>query len=809
MIKSITTLLFLVPICLFAQSIPITFRVNMSYQIEQGNFNPNTSSLDIAGTFNEWNGAQSKLTDADGDEIYEITINGFTEGETIEFKFRRNGNWDGTEEFPGGGANRSYTVKASDNEPLFWYNDEVSPDGAPIANFSTADNRVYEEALVYFNNTSAGEISSYEWRFEGGFPSTSSDKHPVVRYRYPGTYDVSLVVKGNGETNQILLEDYVQVEQRDFSEVEWWNESVFYEIFVRSFYDSDGDGIGDFNGITEKLDYLNDGDPETTDDLGITGIWLMPIHESPSYHGYDVIDYRSINPDYGTMEDFERFLEAAHDRGIRVIIDYVVNHTSTQHPWFESAVSSTTSNKRDYYNWRNSKPSYNGPWGQEVWHQSETGFYYGVFWGGMPDLNYRNEEVTEEIFEIADFWLEDIGVDGFRLDAVKYLVEEGDKLEDTEATFEFFRDFNDHYTATEPSAFTVGEAWTSTDKIRPYVEDEGIDFCFDFDLGYRMIDALNTGDARSTMEQMQRVYNVYPHLQFGTFLSNHDQDRVMSTFSGDENKMKTAASLYLTAPGVPFIYYGEEIGMRGTKPDEFIRRPMQWNAERSAGFTTGVPWLSPESFYTIYNVEAEAAEEGSMLNRYKKLVQMRNAEPTLQTGTFQTLPNSSNRVVSFVRQMGTESIVVLANVSNQNVSDLAIDFELSQIFSKTYEAENLLTGEVDVLTITDSDQLENITLAAYETRIYKLSEATNTARVANEAAWTVFPNPNNGSFTISLPESRQQIVDYQLFDLQGRLLFAGQIERSASAVQLDVSHLAKGVYLLQLGELGTQKVVVE
>ncbi|MEM6699820.1 MAG: alpha-amylase family glycosyl hydrolase, partial [Bacteroidota bacterium] len=607
----LTTLFIILGFTLNAQNVAIRFQVDMSYQIELGRFNSG-NTLDIAGTFNGWNGAQSILADTDDDDIYEITIDGFSVGETIEFKFRRNAGWDGTEEFPGGGSNRSYTVKEGENEPVYWYNDEVNPNSAPIANFNARDQRIYSESIIHFNNTSAGQISSYEWKFEGGFPATSSEQNPVIRYPWTGTYDVSLVVKGNGESSEIKLEDYITVEARDEEEIEWWNHAVFYEIFVRSFYDSDGDGIGDFNGIIEKLDYLNDGDPNTDDDLGITGIWLMPIHESPSYHGYDVIDYKSINPDYGTMDDFRRFLQAAHDRGIRVIIDYVVNHTSTQHPWYQNAVSGSNADKRNFYRWTGTKPSYNGPWGQEVWHNSPSGFYYGLFWGGMPDLNYETPAVKEEIFEIADFWLEDIGIDGFRLDAVKYIVEEGNQLEDTEATFEFFRDFRDHYKATSPSSFTVGEAWTSTDKVRKYVEEDGIDFCFDFDLAYTMQDALNTGNASRTMEQLQRVYNIYPDMQYGTFLSNHDQNRVMSSFNGDERKMKTAAAIYLTTPGVPFIYYGEEIGMRGEKPDEFLRRPMQWSDERSAGFTTGVPWITPDGFYTVYNVAEEADNPASL-----------------------------------------------------------------------------------------------------------------------------------------------------------------------------------------------------
>jgi len=175
----------------------------------------------------------------------------------------------------------------------------------------------------------------------------------------------------------------------------WWNDAVFYEIFVRSFNDSNGDGIGDFNGITEKLDYLNDGDPNTTADLGVTGIWLMPIFPSPSYHGYDVTDFYGVNPQYGTMEDFKKLLAEAHKRGIRIIIDMALNHTSDQHPWFKEAKKDVNSKYRDWYIWSETDPNYKGPWNERVWHPSTTGFYYGIFEAFMPDLNYNNPKTPK------------------------------------------------------------------------------------------------------------------------------------------------------------------------------------------------------------------------------------------------------------------------------------------------------------------------------------------------------------------------------------------------------------------------------
>ncbi len=224
----------------------------------------------------------------------------------------------------------------------------------------------------------------------------------------------------------------------------WWNDTVFYQVFVRSFYDTDGDGIGDLQGLIAKLDYLNDGDPTTDADLGVTGLWLMPVTESPSYHGYDVTDYRTIEPDYGTNADFDQLVAEAHNRGIVVIIDLVMNDTSNQIEWFTDAVSGSSAPYRDWYRWSPTHPGYTGPWGQPVWHNSASGYYYGVFWSGMPDLNYEEPAVKTEMWDIARFWLQDMVVDGFRLDAVKYIIEEGSSLENTASTFAFWRELEQH-----------------------------------------------------------------------------------------------------------------------------------------------------------------------------------------------------------------------------------------------------------------------------------------------------------------------------------------------------------------------------
>ena len=219
----------------------------------------------------------------------------------------------------------------------------------------------------------------------------------------------------------------------------WWNDRVFYEIFVRSFRDSDGYGIGDLQGVIDRLDYLNDGNAATTDDLGLTGFWLMPPAEAHSYHGYDVTNYYAVEQDYGTIEDMKRLINAAHERGIAVIVDMVMNHSSSRHPWI---VASRLGEQpyTDWYIWSDERPGYVGLWGAVAWHPAGGRYYYGVFWAGMPDFNYMNSDMTQEMYDIATFWLQDIGVDGFRLDAIKHIIEVGERQENTSETRQWLSD---------------------------------------------------------------------------------------------------------------------------------------------------------------------------------------------------------------------------------------------------------------------------------------------------------------------------------------------------------------------------------
>jgi alpha-amylase len=451
-------------------------------------------------------------------------------------------------------------------------------------------------------------------------------------------------------------------------EMPWWNDTIFYEVFVRSFQDSDGDGKGDISGLIERLDYLNDGDPATMDDLGVTGLWLMPIMESPSYHGYDVVDYLMVDSEYGTEEDFKRLIDASHDRGIRVIVDLVLNHTSNQHPWFQEA-RDPDSDLRDWYIWSEDNPGYRGPWGEQVWHASGSDYYYGVFWEGMPDLNYENPEVTNSMLEAARFWLEDMGADGFRLDAIKHLVEDGSSQENTSETHNWLSGFYTFYKDVNPDAFAVGEAWTLTEEVLNYTGDE-VDVAFQFDLARAILSASRDGLGSIYMSEMAEVVDSYPPGQFATFITNHDQNRIMSQLDGDTGAAKVAASLLLTSPGVPFIYYGEEIGMTGMKPDENIRRPMQWSGDNlRVDFTDGSPWRRPAKDYEERNVSLQSNDPDSLLSHYRSLIQLRTVSQALRVGEWTPVDTGNDELVAFLRHTEDEAILVLVNTTRQPVKE--------------------------------------------------------------------------------------------------------------------------------------------
>ena len=461
----------------------------------------------------------------------------------------------------------------------------------------------------------------------------------------------------------------------------WWNDAVFYEIFVRSFRDSDGDGIGDFNGITEKLDYL--------EALGIKGLWLMPINPSPSYHGYDVTDYYAVNSDYGTMDDFKRLLEEAHKRDIKVIIDFVMNHTSSKHPWFLSALT-PGSEYHDWYKWSETDPGTLGPWGAKAWHRASNGqYYYAIFWDQMPDLNYDNPAVREEIKKVTSFWLKDIGIDGFRLDAVRYMAED-DQLADSKANHAFLEEWGQYYRSINPQAFTVGEAWTDNANVKKYINtNKELASAFNFDLSAAML-KLNEGNTTSLRFILQTTIRDFPEQDNANFITNHDMPRVMNQLGTDkEQRAKIAAGILLTAPGIPFIYYGEEIGMSGTKPDELIRTPMQWDNTQGAGFTDGKPWEAINADFLLVNVAKQTGDSTSLLEHYRDLIQLRNEHSALRIGKTYVTDSKSNKIISYLRAGKDETLLVIINIDDAPVSGYDLELPLGPL-SGQYDAASLL-----------------------------------------------------------------------------------------------------------------------
>ena len=441
---------------------------------------------------------------------------------------------------------------------------------------------------------------------------------------------------------------------------DWWQDAIFYEIFVRSFYDSDNDGIGDFNGITAKLDYL--------EDLGVNAIWLMPIHPSPSYHGYDVINYYAVNHEYGTMDDFKNLLDEAHRRDIRIIIDLVLNHTSSQHPFFIDANNHPQSPYRDWYIWEDNYPG----WGGNLWHETNHGYYYALFWGGMPDLNYRNPDVTAQMEQVVRYWTDEIGVDGFRLDAIKHLIEEGEITENTVATHEWLEDFYRRYKSENPETYVVGEVYGAGGYIaRTYTGDE-LDHVFNFELASGFVNSANGGSSTGINSAYHFTLEHMPDGNYATFLTNHDQNRAMSTFYGNLGKAKVAASMLLTAPGTPFIYYSEEIGMLGQKPDEDIRLPMRWSGAENYGFSGSQPWRTGEAGDEGVDVEEQRDDPDSLLSHYRRLIALRSKYPALRTGKTQILNMGTTALFAALRTEGNEGILVVINLTDEAVQEYVL-----------------------------------------------------------------------------------------------------------------------------------------
>lgn len=482
---------------------------------------------------------------------------------------------------------------------------------------------------------------------------------------------------------------FAQASER--TDTPWWRGALFYELFVRSFFDSNGDGIGDFQGVITKLDHLRRAPKGRDDSLGIDAIWLMPIMASPSYHGYDVIDYELVNPEYGSNDDFVQLVSHLHERNMRVIIDFPVNHTSSEHSWFIEAASNPDSPFRDWYIFRNDNPGYLGPWGQQVWHKNPYGndFYYGIFDSSMPDLNYHNTEVNTEIRRIAQFWLDEMGVDGFRMDAVKHMIELDQIQESTPDTIEWIREFQQFVLSVKPDAFTVGEVMgAGTDSLQPYYPDTLTTY-FHFQMAQQIIGSANFGTKNRLTPVISHAQASIPDHRWATFLTNHDEPRAATVLKQNADKLKVAAMLLMTLPGTPFIYYGEEIGMPGNKPDPNIRTPMHWSSDTWAGFSTVAPYTNLQPDWESLNVEVQLADPESLLNVYRAWGQIRSNLPSLRTGEYVPLDTQARGLLAFLRVTEDETAIVTINLGGNPAPP-----ELIQVELESGNTRSAITGEL-------------------------------------------------------------------------------------------------------------------
>lgn len=486
-------------------------------------------------------------------------------------------------------------------------------------------------------------------------------------------------------------------------DTEWFHNAVVYQIYPRSFKDTSGNGVGDLEGIINKLDYLNDG---TENSLGVNAIWLSPIYPSPmADYGYDVCDYRDVDPLYGNLETFDRLIEEAHARGIRVILDYVPNHTSDQHPAFKESRSSRDNPKRNWYIWRDPAPDGGPPnnwisrFGGSAWEYDETTgqYYFHQYLPSQPDLNWRNPEVQKELTDVMRFWL-DRGVDGFRVDVINRLIEDGD-MEDEPVNPNYQPGRDNPYNAllhtetrNQPETlqlintfcsvlkdygakYLIGEARLRIDEIVEFygacANGRMIPFNFNF-----MHMPWNAESYRSFVEEFEEKLggSYWPNYVLG----NHDQPRVASRIGQDQARI--AAMLILTLRGTPFIYYGEEIGMKDVPvPFEKAedpwevnmpgldlgrdkeRTPMQWDSSAYAGFSAREPWLPVADDYQYRNVAVQREDPRSILSLYRTLIHYRQHVNSLKWGSYRTLLPDHQCVYAYERTSDDERHIIVLN----------------------------------------------------------------------------------------------------------------------------------------------------
>jgi len=490
------------------------------------------------------------------------------------------------------------------------------------------------------------------------------------------------------------------------SDVLWYKDAIIYQVHVRTFHDSNGDGIGDFQGLEQKLDYLQE--------LGINAIWLMPFFPSPLRDdGYDIADYNSVHASYGTLEDFQKFMESAHERGIRVIIEFVANHTSDQHPWFQASRSSRDNPRRDWYVWSDTDTRYKetriifldtekSNW---AWDPVSKSFYWHRFFSHQPDLNYDNPVVREEMWKVMKFWLE-MGVDAFRLDAVPYLVErEGTNCENLPETHAILKEWRRKLDEHFQDRMLLAEANQWPADLRPYFGDgDEFHMAFHFPLMPRMFMGLKLEDRKPITEILQQTPEIPPSCQWSLFLRNHDEltlemvtdmerdymydmyaenktmrlnlgirRRLAPLLENDRRRIELMNGMLMSLPGTPIIYYGDEIGMGDNinlGDRNGVRTPMQWNGEWNGGFSSAAPERlyapliqDPVYGYQAVNVLRQKASGHSLFNWMQSIMSVRRSSAVFGRGSIEFLHPANHRILAYVRRLENEAILVVNNLS--------------------------------------------------------------------------------------------------------------------------------------------------
>ena len=546
----------------------------------------------------------------------------------------------------------------------------------------------------------------------------------------------------------------------------WWKESVVYQIYPRSFKDSNGDGIGDLNGITEKLDYLQL--------LGIDVIWLSPVYDSPNDdNGYDIRDYQAIMQEFGTMEDWKNMLKEMHARGIKLMMDLVVNHSSDEHAWFVESRKSKDNPYRDYYIWR---PAVDGglpndwdaSFGGKAWEfDATTGEYYlHLFSKKQPDLNWENPALRENVYKMMRWWL-DLGVDGFRMDVINMISKQ---LDDPTLPFlsvfsgpkvgEYLSEMN-REVLSKYDTITVGEAPCATvEDAMEYANLDGTQLNMIFQFEHVDLDSgpLGKWDLRPlTLASIKESFTKWQTKLYGKawnslYWNNHDQPRTVSRFGIDREELRVKSAKMLGTvlhfmQGTPYIYQGEELGMTkvrfdsiddykdietlnmyrdhkamGKSHDEIMvpiyykgrdnaRTPMHWNATPHAGFTTGEPWIKVNPNYTTINAEAAVQDENSVFHYYRKLIQLRKRMPIIIEGEYTLLLADHPQIYAYTRTYGDDKLLIMANMSGDEA---------------TFEAPQAITGRQAKLVISNTDcaaewTVEQVVLTPQEVRVYQLT----------------------------------------------------------------------------------------